>query len=93
MWLVNVLVLASGIPFSLLQTPASNQILSGEKPDQAAERPASSVPSQAGGPRFGREKYGACDHDSRLLYEGGWEQRPWGNPCRKQITRKEFERL
>ena len=50
MWLVNVLVLASGILFSLLQTPASNQISSGEKPNQAAERPASSVPPKPADP-------------------------------------------
>ncbi len=93
MWLVNVLVLASGILFSLLQTPASNQILSGEKPNQAAERPASSVPPKPADPALAVKDTEPVITIRGLCAEGVGSSGHAGNPCNKQITRKEFERL
>jgi hypothetical protein len=93
MWLVNVLVVAIGITFSLLQTPASEQTSSREKPNQAAQGQASSVP-----PKPVDSASAVKDTEPVITIRGlcaevaGSSGRP-GNPCNKQITRKEFERL
>ena len=96
MWLVNVLVVAIGITFSLLQTPASEQISSREKPNQAAETEASSVPSK---PERPVDSASAVAEGQAVITirglcaeEAGSKGQP-GNSCSKQITRKEFERL
>lgn len=96
MWLVNVLVVASGIIFSLLQTPASGQISSSEKPNQAAEGQASSVPPKPARPADSASAVG--ETQAVITIRGlcaevaGTKSQP-GNSCSKQITRKDFERL
>jgi hypothetical protein len=96
MWLVNVLVVAIGIAFSLLQTPASEQISSREKPNQAAEGQASSVPPKPNPPVDSASAVGegqAVITIRGLCAEGAGRKSHPGNSCSKQITRKEFERL
>src|SRR5579864_7131860 len=96
MWLVNVLVVLSGITFSLLQTPASRQISSSEKPNQAAEGQASSVPPKPAGPADAASAVGemqAVITIRGLCAEGDASSGKPGNSCSKQITRKDFERL
>ena len=92
MWFVNVL-LASGILFSLLQTPASNQISSSEKPNQAAERPASSGPPKPADSVSAVKDTEPVITIRGLCAEGAGSSGQSGNSCSKQITRKEFERL
>jgi PPIC-type PPIASE domain len=95
MWLANVLVVASGITFFLLQTPASGQISSSEKPNQAAERQASSVPAKPERPADSASAVGetqAVITIRGLCAEDATSSKP-GNSCNKQITRKDFERL
>lgn len=100
MWVVNVLV-AIGITFSflqasLVQTPASQQISSSEKPNQAAEAQASSIPAKDERPEDSASA--VADGQAVITVHGlcaekaGSKQQP-GNPCSKQITRKDFERL
>jgi hypothetical protein len=96
MWLVNVLVLASGILFSLLQTPASKQISSGEKPGQQTNGQASQVPLKPDPPADSASAVKDTEPVITirgLCGEGGGSSNHPGNPCSKQITRKEFERL
>src|SRR5579864_460565 len=96
MWLVNVLVVLSGITFSLLQTPASRQISSSEKSNQAAEGQASSVPAKPARPADSASTVGetqAVITIRGLCAEGSASSGKPGNSCSKQITRKEFERL
>jgi hypothetical protein len=96
MWLVNVLVVAIGIIFSLLQTPASEQIASREKPNQAAEAQASSVPPKPERPVDSASAVGegqAVITIRGLCAESAVSSGQPGNACSKQITKKEFERL
>ena len=96
MRLVNVLVVASGITFSLLQTPASEQTPSHAKPGQQIGAQASSVVPKPEPPVDSASAVkdtepvitirGLC---AEVAGSGGHA----GNPCSKQITRKEFERL
>jgi len=93
MWLLNVLVVLSGITFSLLQTPASGQILSLGKSNQAAQGQASSVP-----PKPADSASPVGDTQAVITIRGLCTERAAssgqpGNPCSKQITRKDFERL
>jgi len=93
MWLLNILLLASGIIFSLLQSPASQQISSREKPNQAAEAQASSVPAKpVDSASTVGEGQPVITIRGLCAEEPGSKSQP-GNPCSKQITRKEFERL
>lgn len=96
MWLVNVLVFAIGITFSLLQTPTSKQTSSSEKSGQSAQGQASSVLSK---PERPMESASAVAEGQAVITirglcaeEAGSKSQP-GNPCSKQITRKDFERL
>ncbi len=96
MWLVNVLVLASGILFSLLQTPASEQTSSHEKPSQQTEGQASRAPLKPDPPADSASAVKDTEPVITirgLCAEGGGSSGHAGNPCNKQITRKEFERL
>jgi len=96
MWLVNVLVVAIGITFSLLQTPVSGQISSREKPNQAAEAQTSSVPSKGERPVDSASAVAegqAVITVRGLCAEKAGSKSQTGNPCSKQITRKDFERL
>ena len=93
MWLVNVLVMLSGITFSLLQTPASGQISSHEKSNQAAEGQASSVPPKPADSASGVGETQAVITVRGLCAESAASSSQQGNSCSKQITRKDFERL
>jgi hypothetical protein len=96
MWLLNVLVVASGITFSLLQTAASEQISSHEKPNQAAEGQSSSVPPKLERPVDSASAVGdgqAVITIRGLCAEGAGSSSQPENSCSKQITRKDFERL
>jgi parvulin-like peptidyl-prolyl cis-trans isomerase-like protein len=96
MWLVNVLVVASGITFSLLQTPASEQTSSHEKPGQQTGGQASQAPLKPG---ISVDSASAVeDTEPVITIRGLCAQVPGrsgkpGNACTKQITRKDFERL
>ena len=96
MWLVNVLVVASGITFSFLQTPASEQTSSREKTNQAVQGQPSSVPAKPERPADSAST--VKDTEPVITIRGlcaevaGSSGHP-GNSCSKQITRKEFERL
>ncbi len=93
MWLVNVLVVASGITFALLQTPASGQISSSEKPNQAAEHQASSVPAKPADSASAVGEAQAVITIRGLCAQNAGSSGKPGNSCSKQITRKDFERL
>jgi hypothetical protein len=96
MWLVNVLVIFSGITFFLLQTPASEQISSHEKSNQAAEGQASPIPPKPARPADSASAVGethAVITIRGLCAEEAGTESQLGNSCSKQITRKEFERL
>lgn len=96
MWLVNVLVVLSGLTFSLLQTPASNQTSPHGKPGQTAEGQTSSVPPKPEQPSDSASAVGdaqAVITIRGLCAEGGGSRGQRGDSCSKQITRKEFERL
>jgi hypothetical protein len=96
MWLVNVLVVASGITFSLLQISASKQISPSEKPGQAAQRQTSSVPAKPDPPVDSasavKDTEPVITIRGLCAEEAGSKSHP-ANSCSKQITRKEFERL
>lgn len=93
MWLVNILLIVSGIIFSFLQTPASQQISSREKPNQATEAQASSVPAKPvdSTPSVGEGQ--AVITIRGLCAEEAGSKSQSRNSCSKQITRKDFERL
>jgi hypothetical protein len=93
MWLVNVLVVAIGITFSLLQTPASQQISSSEKSNQPAQAQASPVPVKPVDSASAVGEGQAVITIRGLCAESGASSGQTGNPCSKQITRKDFERL
>jgi hypothetical protein len=93
MWLVNVLVVLSGLTFPLLQTPASGQMSSGEKPNQAAERQASSVPPKPTDSASAVGETQAVITIRGLCAQAAARNSQPGKPCSKQITRKDFERL
>jgi len=93
MWLVNVLVVAIGITFSLLQTPASQQISSSEKSNQPAQAQASPVPAKPVDSASAVGEGQAVITIRGLCAENGASSGQTGNPCSKQITRKDFERL
>jgi hypothetical protein len=96
MWLVNVLVVLSGLTFSLLQTPASGQISSSEKQNQAAERQASSIPPKPERPADSASAVGEAQAVITIrglcAQDANNSSKP-GDSCSKQITRKDFERL
>jgi hypothetical protein len=92
MWLLNVLVVASGIIFSLLQTPASGQVSSHGKSNQAAEGQASSVPPKPADSAAAVGDTQAVITIRGLCAESASSSKS-GNSCNKQITRKEFEHL
>ena len=97
MWLVNVLV-AIGISFSLLQTsllqtPASQQISPSEKPNQAPEAQALSAPAKSADSASAVAEGQAVITVRGLCAEEAGNKKQAGNPCSKQITRKDFERL
>jgi hypothetical protein len=98
MWLVNVLVVTIGITCSLLQTsflqtPAHEQTSSSEKPTQAAEAQAASVPAKPpdSAPSVGDTQPVITIRG--LCAENAGSAGKTGNPCSKEITRKDFERL
>jgi hypothetical protein len=96
MWLVNVLVVLSGLTFPLLQTPASGQISSREKPNQAAEGQASSIPPKPERPADSVSAVGetqAVITIRGLCAQGAGSSGQPDKSCSKQITRKDFERL
>jgi hypothetical protein len=93
MWLVNVLVVAIGITFSFLQTPASEQTSSREKPNQAAETQASPAPAKPADSASPVGETQSVITIRGLCAEEAGSKRQSGNPCSKQITRKDFERL
>ncbi len=96
MWLLNVLVVASGITFFLLQAPVSRQIPSGEKQNQAAEGKSSSATPKPARPEDSGSAVGetqAVITIRGLCAEGATSSGKSGNSCNKQITRKDFERL
>ncbi len=90
MWLVNILALAGGIAFSLLQNPTSSQQSSSpKKTASVAEQvsPAPPVPASAVAPAQPVITiHGLCDEGART----GGEQ---AGACSKAISRKEFESL
>jgi hypothetical protein len=97
MWLVNVLV-AIGITFSLLQAPllqtsASKQPSSSEKSNQAAEAQASPATAKPADSSSAVAEGQAVITVRGLCAEDDGSKKQPGNPCSKQITRKEFERL
>jgi hypothetical protein len=96
MWLVNVLVVLSGLTFPLLQTPASGQISSSEKPNQAAAGQTPSVPPTPAPPADSAFAVGEAQAVITIrglcAQNAGSSGKP-GNSCSKQITRKDFERL
>jgi hypothetical protein len=96
MRLVNVLILASGITFSLLQTPVSGQTSSHEKPGQRIKDQASSVPAkperQADSASLVGDTQAVITIRGLCAEAAGSSGQP-GNSCSKQITRKDFERL
>ena len=94
MWLVNVLALAGGIAFSLLQNPASSEPGSPKKsapsaaqvsPAARPEQPADSA-STVGDTQAVITIRGLCA-------EGAGTSAQPASTCSKQITRKEFESL
>lgn len=94
MWLVNVLALASGIAFSLLQNPASSEQNSSPQKSSPSALPASPVakPEQPALPASAVAPaqpvitiHGLCGDAAR----SGGEQ----SACSKVISRKEFESL
>ena len=93
MWQVNVLLLASGITFFLLQAPASKQSSSSEKPNQPAQGQVSSIPAKPADSASAVGDSQAVITVRGLCAEGAGSSGKPGNPCSKQITRKEFERL
>jgi hypothetical protein len=93
MWLVNILLVASGIIFPLLQTTASQQISSSEKSNQAAQGQTSSVPPKPADSASPVGDTQAVITIRGLCAEGTGSSGQPGNPCSKQITRKDFERL
>lgn len=93
MWLVNVLVVAIGITFSLLQTPASQQVSSTERPTQAAQGQGASVPAKPADPSSAVAEGQAVITVRGICAEEAGSKKQPGNPCSKQITRKDFERL
>lgn len=93
MWLVNVLVVAIGITFSLLQTPASKESSSSEKPNQAPAAQASSAPAKPADSSSAVAEGQAVITVRGLCVESAGSKKQPGNPCSKQITRKDFERL
>jgi hypothetical protein len=89
MWLVNILVLASGMACSLLQNPASSE------QNSSSQQPASSVAKQVSpGPEASVVApaqpvitiRGLCGESARA----GGER---AGPCSKVISRKDFESL
>jgi hypothetical protein len=95
MRLVNVLVVASGITFSLLQTPASEQTPSHAKPGQQTNG-ASPSPLKPDPPANSASDVKDTEPVITirgLCAEGGGSSGKPGNSCSKQITRKDFERL
>jgi hypothetical protein len=92
MWLLNVLVVLSGLTFSLLQTSASDQASSHPKSQQAAEAQASPVPAMPADSASTVGETQAVITVHGLCAEGVASRKP-GNSCSKQITRKDFERL
>jgi hypothetical protein len=96
MRLVNVLILASGIAFFLLQTPVSGQTSSREKPGQKTEGQASQAPLK---PNLPVDSASAVKDTEPVITirglcaEGAGSSGQPGNSCSKQITQKEFERL
>lgn len=93
MWLINVLVVAIGIAASLLQTPASKQTSSSEKSNQAAAAQASSATAKPADSSSAVAEGQAVITVRGLCAENAGSKNQTGNPCSKQITRKEFERL
>lgn len=93
MWLVNVLVVAVGITFPLLQAPASQPISSGKKSTQATEAQASPVPAKPADSASSVGETQAVITIRGLCAESAGSKSQSGSPCSKQITRKEFERL
>ena len=96
MWLLNILVIASGIIFSLLQASASRPISSSEKSNQAAEGQTTSVSPKLARPADAASAVGetqAVITIRGLCAVGSASSGKPGNSCSKQITRKDFERL
>ncbi len=96
MWLLNILVVASGIIFSLLQAPVSRQIPPGERLNQTAEGQSSSGESKPARPADSGAVVGetqAVITIRGLCAQGAGSSGKPGNSCSSQITRKDFERL
>jgi hypothetical protein len=92
MWLVNVLVVASGLAF--LQNATPGPASSREKPGLAAPEQISSAPAKPERPAGSASAVGdtqAVITIHGLCAEGGSGQT--AGSCSKQITRKEFESL
>ena len=86
MWLVNVLVVASGITFSLLQTPVSEQTSSREKPGQQTEGQASQAPLKPNLPVDSASAVGDTEPVITirgLCAEGTGSSGQTRNPCNK----------
>ena len=96
MWLLNILVVASGIILSLLQAPASGQISSSEKPGQQTGAQASPSPLKPDPPVDSalavKDTEPVITVRGLCADEAGRKSHP-ANSCSKQITRREFERL
>src|SRR6478672_1775990 len=96
MWLLNALVILSGLTFSILQIPASDQASSHAKSQQAAEGRASSVPPKPERPADSASAVGetqAVITIRGLCAQSAGSSRQSESSCSKQITRKDFERL
>jgi hypothetical protein len=95
MWLLNVLVVLSGLTFSLLQTSASDQGPSHAKSNQAAQG-QTSVPPRPEMPADSASAVGETQAVITIRGLCGGSATSIGEPensCNKQITRKDFERL
>jgi hypothetical protein len=93
MWFLNVLVVLSGCTLSLLQTSGSDQASSHAKSQQAVEAQASSVPLKPVDSASAVAEGQAVITVRGLCAEDNGSKKQSGNPCSKQITRKDFERL
>ena len=93
MWLLNVLVVLSGLTFSLLQTSASDQASSQAQSHQAAEGRVSSVPPKPTDSASAVAETQAVITIRGLCAQGAGSSSQPDNSCNKQITRKDFERL
>jgi len=93
MWLLNVLIVLSGLTFSILQTSPPDQASSHAKTQQAVEERPLSVPPKPADSRSAVGETQAVITIRGLCAQGAGSSRQSESSCNKQITRKDFERL